>query len=101
MFASHKKIRRRKEGGRSEARSGKNTGITNDLRRRIREHKSRFTPGFTSRYNVTRLVYFEEFVDVLDAIAREKQIKAWTRARRVGLIERGNPHWRDLADGWA
>src|SRR5258705_11913726 len=57
------------------------TGVSNDLARRVNEHKQGLTPGFTSRYRITRLVYFEEFADVRDAIAREKQIKAWTRAR--------------------
>src|SRR6266550_5181943 len=61
------------------------TGVTNDLARRVNEHKQGLTPGFTSRYRITRLVYFEEFADVRDAIAREKQIKAWTRARRIRL----------------
>ena len=73
------------------------TGVTNDLARRVDEHKRGLWPGFTSRYHVTRLVYFEEFVDVRDAIAREKQIKGWVRARKIELIERRNPSWGDLA----
>src|SRR5213595_2933837 len=73
-------------------------GVTNDLVRRVDEHKRGLTPGFTSKYHVTRLVYFEQFADIRDAIAREKQIKGWVRARKVELIERRNPLWGDLAD---
>jgi putative endonuclease len=76
------------------------TGVTNDLARRVNEHKRGLTPGFTSRYRITRLVYFEEFADIRDAIAREKQIKAWTRARRISLVEGRNPSWQDLAEHW-
>jgi putative endonuclease len=76
------------------------TGVTNDLARRVSEHKQGLTPGFTSRYRITRLVYFEEFADVRAAIAREKQIKAWTRTRRISLIEGHNPCWEDLAEDW-
>ncbi len=61
-------------------------GMTNSLRRRVREHKLKVTPGFATRYNITRLVYFESFEDVRNAIEREKQIKAWTRAKRLALI---------------
>jgi putative endonuclease len=57
-------------------------GVTNDLARRTNEHKRGLVPGFTSRYRITRLVYFEEFVDILDAIAREKEIKGWVRPKR-------------------
>jgi len=76
------------------------TGVTNDLARRVNEHKRRLTPGFTRRYRITRLVYFEEFADIGAAIAREKQVKAWTRARRITLVEGRNPCWRDLAEDW-
>src|SRR5205809_7710912 len=69
------------------------TGVTNDLARRVDEHKRSLTPGFTSRYHITRLVYFEEFGDVRDAIAREKQLKGWVRSRKMRLIEQKNP-WR-------
>src|SRR5438874_10079300 len=62
------------------------TGITNDLARRVYEHRRHLTQGFTNTYHVTRLVYFEEFADVRDAIAREKQIKGWSRARKIQLI---------------
>ena len=74
------------------------TGVTNDLARRVDEHRRGVHAGFTSRYRVTRLVYFEEFGEILDAIAREKQIKAWTRSRRVRLVEDRNPTWEDLAN---
>jgi putative endonuclease len=74
------------------------TGVTNDLARRVDEHKRGRNIGFTSRYRITRLVYFEEFADIRDAIAREKQVKSWTRTRRVGLVERRNPFWQDLTD---
>ena len=76
------------------------TGVTNDLSRRVAEHKQGLVPGFTSKYRITRLVYFEEFPDVHDAIAREKQIKGWVRARKIRLIEEHNPTWEDRADLW-
>jgi putative endonuclease len=74
------------------------TGVTNDLLRRVGDHKSKTFRGFTSRYNVDRLVYFEETNDVSAAIAREKQIKAGSRWRKISLIEAMNPQWRDLFD---
>src|SRR5712671_6639419 len=76
------------------------TGITNSIRRRVREHKLKLTPGFATQYNITRLVYFETFEDVRNAIEREKQIKAWTRANRVALVESSNPKWDDLSREW-
>jgi len=72
-------------------------GITGDLLRRVMEHKQMRVPGFTSRYRVTELAYFEAFGDIRIAIAREKQIKGWLRERKIALIESLNPHWRDLA----
>ena len=72
------------------------TGITNDLELRIRGHREGET-RFTRKYNIHRLVYFEEFADPVAAIEREKQIKSWTRRKRVDLIERVNPEWRDLS----
>src|SRR6266568_3706786 len=69
------------------------TGVTNDLARRVDEHKRSLTPGFTSRYHITRLVYFEDFGDVRDAIAREKQLKGWVRSRKIEFIEEKNPTW--------
>src|SRR5216117_2420278 len=76
------------------------TGVTNDLARRVYEHKRGLTPGFTSRYHITRLVYFEEYGDIRDAIAREKQLKGWVRSRKTRLIEQKNPTWEDLEDTW-
>ena len=73
------------------------TGVTNDLSRRVAEHKSHLVKGFTSRYNVDRLFYFEELPDISQAIVREKTIKGWTRAKKLALIETMNPEYRDLA----
>ena len=72
------------------------TGITNELEKRVAQHRRKAFPGFTKTYNVNRLVYFEVFGDVGAAIAREKQIKRWRREKRVALIESSNPKWRDL-----
>ncbi len=72
------------------------TGVTNDLVRRTFEHREKTNPGFTSRYNVDKLVFFEETSDVLAAIAREKQIKGGSRRKKIALIEGLNPGWRDL-----
>ncbi len=76
------------------------TGVTNDLLRRVWEHEQKLVAGFTKRYNITRLVYYEETNDVAAGIAREKQIKGWVRAKKVALIESSNPYWRDLAEDW-
>jgi len=76
------------------------TGITGDLPRRVFEHKNKFNPGFTSRYNLTRLVQCEMFSYPGDAIKREKEIKGWRRSKKINLIERTNPHWHDLAADW-
>jgi len=73
------------------------TGVTNDLIRRVYEHKNKLVPGFTARYNIGRLVYFEETQDVRTAIDREKQIKGWRRERKIKLVESINPEWRDLS----
>lgn len=75
-------------------------GVTNDLERRVYEHKQKQIKGFTAKYNVTNLVYFEDTTDVGAAIAREKTIKGWLRARKVALIQATNPQWRDLSEGW-
>jgi putative endonuclease len=72
------------------------TGVTNDLQRRVYEHKNKLLKGFTSKYNITRLVYFEEFGEIRDAIAREKQIKAGSRKKKEDLINSINPEWKDL-----
>jgi putative endonuclease len=75
-------------------------GITNDLIRRVYQHKNKLLPGFTTRYNVTMLVYFEETSDVQTALNREKQIKGWKRTKKSGLISSVNPKWIDLSAGW-
>ena len=76
------------------------TGITNSLQRRVWQHRQQGSPSFTSRYRIHRLVYFEEFHDVANAIAREKQIKAGSRQKKIDLIENENPEWNDLSVGW-
>lgn len=76
------------------------TGVTNDLERRVYEHKQKLVPGFTAKYNITRLVYFEVTQDVQAAITREKQIKGWLRSKKIALIESVNPEWKDLSMGW-
>ena len=73
------------------------TGVTNNLERRVYEHKSKSIPGFTSKYNMTRLVYYEETGDVQSALAREKTIKGWLRVKKITLIESMNPKWDDLS----
>ncbi len=75
------------------------TGVTNDVRRRVWEHKHQEGSEFTSRYRCDRLVYYERFVDVGRAIAREKQIKGWLRIKKIQLIVSVNPTWADLSDG--
>jgi putative endonuclease len=71
-------------------------GVTNDLIRRVFEHKSKFVRGFTKRYDVVRLVYYEQHDDIEEAILREKRLKKWNRAWKVRLIEEKNPNWVDL-----
>ena len=73
-------------------------GVTSNLERRVYEHKHKLLPGFTSKYNITKLVYYEQTADVLSAIIREKQIKGWLRAKKIAMIESQNPDWVDLAD---
>ncbi len=75
-------------------------GMTNDLRRRIYQHKKKLIPGFTQKYNVDRLVYYETTNDVRSAIAREKRIKKWRREKKNNLVMAANPEWRDLSEGW-
>lgn len=75
-------------------------GVTNDLERRMQEHKSHLIEGFTRDYRVDKLVYYEETTDVTAAIAREKQLKGWRRARKNELVESSNPQWRDLTADW-
>ena len=76
------------------------TGVTNNIQARVSQHKMKVVPGFTSRYDVTNLVYAEATPDVRAAIAREKQIKGWVRAKKIALIEGENPSWRDLSEDW-
>ena len=76
------------------------TGMTSDLRRRVYEHKRKLREGFTKKYNVTRLAYYEETGDVHSALAREKEIKKWRRSKKLALIKSVNPTWRDLSEGW-
>jgi putative endonuclease len=76
------------------------TGVTNSLERRIWQHRQGTVGGFTAKYGIGRLVYFEPFSDVNNAIAREKQLKAGSRKKKVALIEKENPEWLDLAAGW-
>jgi len=76
------------------------TGVTNDLFRRTNEHKNQSKQGFTKKYNVKRLVYFETFSDISMAIQREKEIKGWVRSKKIELIETKNRDWKDLSDEW-
>ena len=76
------------------------TGMTNNLEARMYEHKNKLVRGFTQRYNIGRLVYFEVYSDVRQAIAREKQVKSWRRSKKIALIESTNPTWEDLAADW-
>ena len=76
------------------------TGVTNNLERRLYEHRSHLVDGFTKRYNLNKLVYFETTSDVDSAIEREKQIKGWKRDRKNALIESVNPQWNDLSADW-
>lgn len=75
-------------------------GVTNDLENRVFQHKKKLVKGFTAKYNLSKLVYFEEHNDISRAIAREKQLKNWQRAWKNELIEKDNPNWADLSEGW-
>ena len=75
-------------------------GVTNDLYARVYQHKNAVVDGFTAKYAIDLLVYFETTNDVNEAIAREKQLKGWSRRKKVALIERDNPGWMDLAASW-
>jgi putative endonuclease len=75
-------------------------GITNDLQRRVFQHKRKTIDGFTRKYNITQLVYFESTPDVSAAVAREKQIKGLLRKKKIELIAVMNPLWKDLSEGW-
>ncbi len=74
------------------------TGVTGNLQKRVFEHKEGLTAGFTEKYNVKKLVYYQEFSDILDAIEKEKKIKAGSRKKKIDLIESVNPDWKDLFD---
>jgi len=74
------------------------TGVTNDIQRRLYEHKHKLHDVFTSKYNIDKLVHLEMFNDINEAIKREKQIKGWVRIKKIELIEKNNPTWRDLTD---
>jgi len=74
------------------------TGVTNNLERRIYEHKHHLVKGFTNKYNIDKLIYFEETSDINAAISREKQIKGWLRKKKIALIESMNPEWKDLSE---
>jgi putative endonuclease len=76
-------------------------GVTNDLERRVYEHKNKLIQGFTAKYNVNKLVYFEETSDVESAIAREKEIKKWRREKKNLLVNRVNPEWKDLGQDFS
>ena len=71
-------------------------GVTNDLQKRVYEHKQKMVKGFSKRYNISRLVYYEKTTDIHSAISREKQLKKWNRAWKIRLIEKNNPEWLDL-----
>jgi len=76
------------------------TGVTNDLQRRLYEHKNKLIEGFTQKYNVNKLVYYEETSDIKIAILREKEIKKWRREKKDNLINTLNPEWNDLSNDW-
>jgi putative endonuclease len=76
------------------------TGMTNNIKKRVYDHKNKLIPGFTEKYNINRLVYYETFDDVYSAIAREKTIKGWLRKKKIELIQKTNPDWKDLAKDW-
>lgn len=75
-------------------------GVTSDLEKRVWEHKKHIVPGFTERYNITKLLYYESGGDMYGAITREKQIKGWLRKKKLALIETMNPIYKDLAQDW-
>ncbi len=73
-------------------------GVTSNLQKRMQEHKEKQIEGFTKKYSVNKLVYFEQTTDVMSALTREKQLKKWNRAWKLNLIEKENPQWKDLTD---
>ncbi|MGB3716234.1 MAG: GIY-YIG nuclease family protein [Candidatus Promineifilaceae bacterium] len=76
------------------------TGVTNNLERRVYQHKNKLMEGFTKKYSVNRLIYVEVFDDIRDAIGREKQIKGWRRSKKIELINSQNRKWKDLSEDW-
>ena len=76
------------------------TGVTSDLMKRVHQHKQKLVSGFTSKYNLQYLVYYESTSSIYAAIEREKQIKGWIRAKKIGLIDSMNPEWKDLSEEW-
>jgi putative endonuclease len=76
------------------------TGVTNNLYRRVYEHKNKLIGGFTKKYNITKLVWYEVTNEVTSAITREKQVKGWLRRKKIALIESINPEWKDLSEEW-
>ncbi len=76
------------------------TGVTGDLVRRVYEHKNKLVKGFTRKYNIQFLIYYESTSNVYAALEREKQIKGWTRAKKIALIDAMNPEWKDLSEEW-
>ena len=75
-------------------------GVTNNLERRVHEHKQKVIPGFASRYNLTRLAYYETTSAIESALSREKQLKGWLRRKKIALVESMNPQWKDLSSDW-
>ena len=76
------------------------TGVTSNLHRRLYEHKNKLIDGFTKKYNITKLVWYEVTSEITSAISREKQIKGWLRKKKIALIESMNPEWKDLSEEW-
>ncbi|OGH87843.1 MAG: hypothetical protein A3J93_05125 [Candidatus Magasanikbacteria bacterium RIFOXYC2_FULL_42_28] len=76
------------------------TGVTNNLEKRLSEHKQKLVEGFTKKYDVGRLVFYEHYQDINTAITREKQLKSWRRDKKEFLIKQINPHWKDLSAEW-
>jgi len=75
-------------------------GITRDIIKRVFQHKSKLVPGFTKKYNISKLVYYDVTSDINSALKREKQIKGWLRSKKIALIESLNPDWNDLSEDW-
>ena len=76
------------------------TGVTSNLERRVLQHQGKLLPGFTARYNINRLVHYEVFGEIMAAITREKEIKSWSRKKKITLIESVNRDWKDMSAGW-